>query len=95
MQYANLKTPTVEIGGETYKVELVYADNESDDAKAVTAATDLISAGCAVILGSYGSSVAIAAAETFNSAGVAAIGVTCTNPQVTEGNDSYFRICFL
>ena len=95
MQYANLKTPTVEIGGETYKVELVYADNESDDAKAVTAATDLISAGCAVILGSYGSSVAIAAAETFNSAGVAAIGVTCTNPQVTEGNDYYFRICFL
>ena len=95
MQYANLKTPTVEIGGETYKVELVYADNESDDAKAVTAATDLISAGCAVILGSYGSSVAIAAAEAFNSAGVAAIGVTCTNPQVTEGNDSYFRICFL
>ena len=24
-----------------------------------------------------------------------AIGVTCTNPQVTEGNDHYFRICFL
>lgn len=95
MQYANLKTPTIEIGGETYNVELVYADNESDDAKAVTAATDLISAGCSVVLGSYGSSVAIAAAETFGSAGVAAIGVTCTNPQVTDGNDSYFRICFL
>ena len=95
MQYANYKTPTIEIGGETYNVELVYADNESDDAKAVTAATDLISAGCSVVLGSYGSSVAIAAAETFGSAGVAAIGVTCTNPQVTDGNDSYFRICFL
>ena len=27
MQYANYETPTVEIGGETYTVELVYADN--------------------------------------------------------------------
>lgn len=29
MQYANQETPTVEVGGETYKVELVYADNGS------------------------------------------------------------------
>ena len=28
-------------------------------------------------------------------AGLAAIGVTCTNPGVTAGNDYYFRICFL
>ena len=27
MQYANKETPTVEINGETYNVELVYADN--------------------------------------------------------------------
>ena len=27
--------------------------------------------------------------------GVAAIGVTCTNPQVTSDCDVYFRICFL
>ena len=25
----------------------------------------------------------------------AALGITCTNPQVTEGNKHYFRICFL
>ena len=31
--YANHMTPTVDIGGETYKVELVYADNGSDSAK--------------------------------------------------------------
>ena len=95
MQYANEKCPTVEIGGETYKVELVYADNESANAKAVSAATELIAEGVSVVLGSYGSGVSIAASDTFKEAGVPAIGVTCTNPQVTEGNEHYFRICFL
>ncbi len=95
MQYANYVQPTVEIGGKTYNVELVYADNESSTDKAVSAATKLVGAGCSVILGSYGSSVAIAAGPTFEEAGIPAIGVTCTNPQVTDGNDYYFRICFL
>ena len=95
MQYANEKCPTVEIGGEAYKVELVYADNESANEKAVSAATELIAEGVSVVLGSYGSGVSIAASDTFKEAGVPAIGVTCTNPQVTEGNEHYFRICFL
>ena len=95
MQYANYVTPTVDIGGKTYNVELVIADNESSNDKAVSAATKLISAGCSVVLGSYGSGVSIAASDTFAEAGLAAIGVTCTNPQVTQGNDHYFRICFL
>ena len=87
MQYANYKCPTVEVGGETYKVELVYADNESANEKAVSAATELIAEGVSVVLGSYGSGVSIAASDTFKEAGVPAIGVTCTNPQVTEGNE--------
>lgn len=95
MQYANSLYPTVEVGGETYNVELVYADNESSTDKAVSAATTLVSKGVSVVLGSYGSSVAIAAGDTFKAANIPAIGVTCTNPQVTEGNDCYFRICFL
>ena len=95
MQYAHSLTPTVEIGGETYTVELVYADNQSANDKAPSAAQTLVSAGCSVVLGSYGSGVSIAASDTFGDAGVPAIGVTCTNPQITEGNDHYFRICFL
>ncbi len=95
MQYANYVTPTVEINGTVYNVELVPADNESSDDKAVTAATTLVSGGASVVLGSYGSSVAIAGSATFGEAGIPVIGVTCTNPQVTEGNDHYFRICFL
>ena len=60
MQYANKETPTVEIGGETYTVELVYADNASDAAKAPTAASQLVSQDVSLVLGTYGSSCAIA-----------------------------------
>ena len=95
MQYANAETPTVDIGGTTYNVELVYADNGSDSAKAPTAAAELVGKGVSLVLGSYGSGVSIAAGPIFGEAGLAAIGVTCTNPQVTAGNDYYFRICFL
>ena len=95
MQYANSETPTVEVGGETYTVELVYADNGSTTDKAPTAASQLVSEGVALVLGSYGSGVSIAGGPIFGDAGIPAIGVTCTNPNVTAGNDYYFRICFL
>ncbi len=95
MQYANQLTPTVEIGGKEYKVELVFADNASSNEKAPSAASYLISEGVSLVLGSYGSGVSIAASSTFDAAGVPAIGVTCTNPQVTAGCEVYFRICFL
>ena len=95
MQYANTETPTVEIGGETYQVELVYADNGSSTDKAPSAAAELVSQGVSLVLGSYGSGVSIAGGPVFDDAGLAAVGVTCTNPNVTAGNDYYFRICFL
>lgn len=95
VQYANSIQNTVDINGETYKVELISADNESSNDKAPTAAQDLISKGANIVLGSYGSGVSIAASDIFAKGGVAALGITCTNPQVTEGNDHYFRICFL
>jgi len=95
MRYANQVYPTVQINGETYKVRLVEADNKSDKTEAVTAAQSLISAGAAVVLGSYGSGVSIAAGDIFADNKIPAIGASCTNPQVTLGNDYYFRVCFL
>ncbi|NLY87718.1 MAG: ABC transporter substrate-binding protein [Clostridiales bacterium] len=95
MQYANSIQPTVEIGDKEYNVELVIVDNESDNSKAVTAAQNLVSKDVSIVLGSYGSGVSIAAADTFSEAGMPAIGVSCTNPQVTADCDEYFRICFL
>ena len=95
MRYANKVYPTVKINGETYNVRLVEADNKSDKTEAVTAAQRLISSGASVILGSYGSGVSIAAGDIFLDNKVPAIGASCTNPQVTLGNDYYYRVCFL
>lgn len=95
MRYANQVVPTVDVGGKTYKVELVEVDNKSDKTEAVTAAQSLIASGVSVVLGSYGSGVSIAAGGIFADAQVPAIGASCTNPQVTLGNDFYFRVCFL
>ena len=95
MQFANSKTPTIEIDGVTYDVELDIVDNESNNDKAVSAASKLITDGVSLVLGSYGSGVSIAGGQTFQDAGIPAIGVTCTNPQVTLAYPVYFRICFL
>ncbi len=95
MQYANKVAPTVVIGDTEYAVELVYADNQSATDKAPSAASELVNQKVSVVLGSYGSGVSMAGSPIFADAGIPAIGVTCTNPQVTLGNTHYFRICFL
>lgn len=95
IQYANSLYPTVTIGGEEYKIELTYADNQSDSSKAPTAAQQLVSKGVTAVLGTYGSSCAIAGGPYFEQAKIPAIGTSCTNPQVTQGNDYYFRVCFI
>ena len=95
IQYANKETPTVTIGGVEYKVVLEIVDNQSSNDKAPSAAQELVSKGVSLVLGSYGSAVSMAASDVFKDAGLAAIGVTCTNPGVTKGNSHYFRICFL
>ena len=72
MQYANSQEPTVTLGGETYKVELVYGDNGSSTDKAPSAASSLVSAGVSVVLGSYGSGVSMAGGPKFEEADVLA-----------------------
>ena len=93
--YANSIQPTVTIKGTTYKVELVVSDNESSKEKAPTAATTLAEHEVAVVLGSYGSDEAMAGSTVFEAAGIPVVGVTCTNPAITAGNQHYFRICWL
>ena len=94
IRYANQVYPTVTIGGETYAVKRVEADSKSDCAEAVNAATKLASEPVSVVLGSYGSDLSIAAGAVFAKDKIPAIGCSCTSPQVTEGNDFYFRVCF-
>jgi branched-chain amino acid transport system substrate-binding protein len=78
------------------KVELVIVDNKSDKVEAANAANRLVSyEKVTAILGSWGSSLSMAAGDTVKKAKVPAIGTSCTNPLVTKGNDYYFRVCFI
>ncbi len=78
------------------KVELVFADNKSDKVEAASAAANLIEQEHVnAIIGSYGSGFSMAAGDVVQEAKVPAVGVTCTNPLVTAGNDYYFRVCFI
>ncbi|MDF2677348.1 MAG: livK3 [Bacillota bacterium] len=92
IKYANKMYP--EVLGK--KVELVVVDNKSDKGEATTAVTRLIEKeGVVAIIGSYGSGVSIAAGDIIKNAKIPAMGASCTNPMVTQGNDFYFRACFL
>ena len=95
MQYANYVQPTVSIGGEEYQVKLEIVDNRTTAENGQSAAAELVNRGVSVVLGSYGSGVSMAGGAVFSEAGIPAIGVTCTNPQVTSDCDVYYRICFL
>ena len=95
IRYANMIYNKINIGGEDYKVELFEVDNKSDKTEAVNAAQKLIAEKVVAVCGSYGSGVSIAAGEYFKEAKIPAMGCSCTNPQVTNGNEYYFRTCFL
>lgn len=95
MQYANYVQPTVTLGGEEYQVQLEIVDNRTTAENGPSAAAELVNRNVSVVLGSYGSGVSMAGGAVFSEAGVPAIGVTCTNPQVTSDCDVYYRICFL
>jgi branched-chain amino acid transport system substrate-binding protein len=96
IRLANELFPTVEVAGKTYKVELAIADNKSDKVEAANAVQRLIDLNkVQVILGSWGSSFAIAGGEVARDARIPVIGLSCTNQLVTLGNDYYFRVCFI
>ncbi len=95
MQYANYVQPTVTINGEEYQVKLEIVDNRTSAENGPSAAAELVNKDVSIVLGSYGSGVSMAGGTVFAEAGVPAIGVTCTNPQVTSDCDVYYRICFL
>ncbi len=78
------------------KVELVVADNKSEKVEAANAAAKLVEKDkVTAIIGSWGSSLSMAAGDVVKKAQIPAMGTSCTNPLVTQGNDYYFRVCFI
>lgn len=77
-------------------VELVVVDNKSDKVEAANVVKRLLHRDKVVaLLGSYGSSLAIAGAEVAERFKVPGVGTSCTNPLVTQGRNYYFRACFI
>lgn len=92
IKYANKMYP--EVLGK--KIQLVVVDNKSDKGEGTTSVSRLIEKDkVAAIIGSYGSGVSIAAGDIIKNAKIPAIGASCTNPMVTQGNEYYFRACFI
>ena len=65
MQYANYVQPTVDINGETYKVQLEVVDNRTAAENGPSAAAELVNKGVSIVLGSYGSGVSMAGGTVF------------------------------
>jgi len=92
VQMAHKEMPTV-LGK---KVELFVVDNKSDKVEAANAVKRLIEKEKVVaIIGTYGSSLAMAGGEVAEKAGVPMVGTSCTNPLVTQGKKFSFRVCFI
>ncbi len=78
------------------KVELVLVDNKSDKVEAASAAARLVDKDkVTAIIGSWGSSLSMAAGDVVKKAQIPTMGTSCTNPLVTKGNEYYFRVCFI
>jgi len=92
IKLANKLFPTV-LGK---KVLLVAVDNKSDKVEAANAATVLVQKEkVKAVIGSWGSSLSMSGGPIFAEAKVPAVAVSATNPNVTKGNEYYFRVCFL
>ena len=96
IKLANELYPTVKVGDKEYKIELVIADNKSDKVEAANAAQRLVDHDKVhVVLGSWGSSLSMAAGPIVKDKKVPALALSATNPLVTKGNEYYFRVCFI
>lgn len=92
IKLAHKLTPTV-LGR---PVELVVVDNKSDKVEAANAMKRLTERDKVLaVIGTYGSSLAMAGGEVAERAKVPVIGTSCTNPLVTQGKKYYFRACFI
>ena len=78
------------------KVDLIVLDNKGDTTECANAMQRLVEQEKVnAVIGTYGSSCAMAGGEINEKAGIPAMGTSCTNPLVTQGKKYYFRACFI
>ncbi len=92
VKLAHQQYPTVD----GKKIELVVVDNKSDKVEAAKAVKRIIEKDkVRAIIGTFGSSLAMAGGEVAEKAGIPMVGTSCTNPLVTQGKKYVFRVCFI
>ena len=92
VKLAHKEAPTV-LGK---KVEIIFVDNKSDKVEAANAVKRLVEKEKVnAIIGTYGSSLAMAGGEVAEKARIPMVGTSCTNPLVTQGKKYVFRVCFI
>ncbi len=78
------------------KVELFVVDNKSDKVESANAVKRLIDRDKVhAVIGTYGSSLAMAGGEVAEKAGIPMVATSATNPLVTMGKKYIFRVCFI
>lgn len=78
------------------KIELFIEDNKSDRYETVDAVMKLIEGKqVKALIGSWGSSYALAAGPIINEEEIPTIGASCTNPKITIGNRYYSRVSYI
>jgi branched-chain amino acid transport system substrate-binding protein len=82
----------VNIGGITYTLILVAADDQCDPTQAITAANTLLSADAVTVVGHACSAASMPAQSIYHAAGVPMVSPSATNPEVTQqGYNTTFR----
>ncbi len=94
LEYAKSIRPSVYIGGVTYDISFVTADNASEVNAAKSAAEYLVTSEVSAVLGSYGTTVSLAGAEIFKNAGIPSINISCKIPSDSDEAEDYFSICY-
>jgi branched-chain amino acid transport system substrate-binding protein len=78
------------------QLEIVFVDTASIPEQGANAAERLISRDRVLVgIGAVASSISMQAAPVFQREGVPMVTPSSTNPQVTQGRDKVFRICFM
>ncbi len=90
------KAGGLEVGGVTYRIEVIHEDNESKAESSAAAATKLIAEDKVLaIIGPYASKQAIPTGEVADRNKTPMISPWSTNPRTTKGRPFVFRAAFL
>lgn len=92
LKYAHSVAPTVEIGGVTYKVELVETNDNGTKAGAEAAALSLTGKKVSAVVGGFASANVASSLSIYDKAGIPALSLCCSNADAGKDGQLFFRL---